>query len=224
MVQTRSSGKPRPTTRQPKTTKASKKPPSTPRSARALPKSSQLPPLPTPQRSTGSEDPLLTTPAERKNGLPRHVLRSLAFDIEERGGIAAFRNQSGNRTQHLCDANPLVYGGTGDPKRRQLTQQVDRWCRLSNDQYNSRVRLRYGIFTGVDANQPRRIDFSDSEQESEREDEQEEEEEEEDDEQESVKSEKEIEEPAKRDQTPPPVLKRFVKEEPKSMAPKFCKY
>ena len=97
-----------------------------------------------PRESVASASILSADSQTSKRGLPHHVLLSLVIDIDKQGGIKEFR-KSGQNVRKLCDKNEDVYGRKGDPRRRQIGNKVNKWCKLSDQEFESRVLVKYGV-------------------------------------------------------------------------------
>ena len=78
-------------------------------------------------------------------GLDPHVAKQLAIDIEESGGISAWRKITDHTLSRLLNKREELYGKRGDPIRRKLRRKVWEWKQHSKDEYTARVLHRYGI-------------------------------------------------------------------------------
>jgi hypothetical protein len=86
-----------------------------------------LPPMlePSDQESVSSHS---TTSSRSSQGpLPLNLLRQLAQDIENGGGIESFKGSSEQKVSTLCNDREDVFGRRGHPIRRKIQQQVCRW-------------------------------------------------------------------------------------------------
>lgn len=72
-------------------------------------------------------------------GLPGHLLKQLALDIEAAGGIVEFDKGKNQGLNHLLDQRNLqlgeVYGQRGSDLRRKISQKVAKWKKLDSTKY-----------------------------------------------------------------------------------------
>jgi hypothetical protein len=81
-----------------------------------------------------------TAKAKRGSGIPKRVLKQLANDIEEAGGIQSFDVGLNQGLNILLDAGDSeCYGIRGAAIRRQITNKVAKWKRLSPSQYEKNL-------------------------------------------------------------------------------------
>jgi len=81
-------------------------------------------------------------------GIPLHIQKQLAADIEAAGGIGAIKadGDTDQAVRKLCDERPEVYGVRGAPLRTKLRKKVYFWRRLDKDgQYVEKVLNRLGV-------------------------------------------------------------------------------
>ena len=73
-------------------------------------------------------------------GLKLCILKQLAEDIEETGGIERFRKKDPTQgLALLCDCKKNIYGERGAALRRQIQQKVYRWAKLVKPDYDKKV-------------------------------------------------------------------------------------
>jgi hypothetical protein len=83
--------------------------------------------------------------SSQRSGLPIFIQKQLAQDIEEAGGIQAFKGKSSQLLSTLCNANEDVYGKRGDPVRKKITKKVAAWKYLDETEYADKVLNRLQI-------------------------------------------------------------------------------
>jgi hypothetical protein len=82
-------------------------------------------------------------------GIPLHIQKQLAFDIEAAGGIAAFKADPEGTEQavsKLCEARSEIYGARGGPLREKIRKKVWYWRQLhKKGQYIEKVLNNFGV-------------------------------------------------------------------------------
>jgi len=80
-------------------------------------------------------------------GLPLHIQKQLASDIEASGGIKAFDgNQNHQLISRLCNQREELYGKRGDNQRLTIQKKVYRWVlHHRKGEYTEKVLNRFGV-------------------------------------------------------------------------------
>ena len=70
-----------------------------------------------------------TPPSKQKKPLPLYIQKAFLQDIEKVGGIRS------GKVAKVCDLDPGLYGKPGSIERRKIQNKVDRWQKLSQDEF-----------------------------------------------------------------------------------------
>jgi hypothetical protein len=92
-----------------------------------------------------SEQSGTTGTVGRSRGLPHHICKELANDIEAAGGIHNFDRWNSRACEQLCNTKPLSYGASNSALRRQIQNKVAYWKSFSKSQYKEKVLFAFGI-------------------------------------------------------------------------------
>jgi hypothetical protein len=91
-----------------------------------------------------------STGTKAARGLPAHLLKQLALDIETgiQGGIQGLKNKEDNThvlSQLLDSREDSLYGKRGDAIRSKIGKYVDRWKNLSSKDYREKVLEKFQV-------------------------------------------------------------------------------
>lgn len=84
---------------------------------------------------TPSDADSAASSASSRARLPHNLQRQLLIDIQNKGGIKEFGSESEQALRAICDAREQLYGKRGSRLRVRIGKKVQRWKKLSSEDY-----------------------------------------------------------------------------------------
>jgi len=109
---------------------------------------------------------LNTSGSRKRESLPLHLQKQLAFDVEQAGGIAEFKRgeETAQTLAKILDLNPELYGNQGDCIRARIRKRVNYWSvKNKKGTYVSEVLNHLGVQSAANLRKAGHADFTEAE-------------------------------------------------------------